>query len=201
MMVAKGVETYSPGPVSTSGNSTIDKYIQQAEGILNSAKSMYGDFYKVVSDATKKIPTVSDVANQVAQSNAATAQDYTIAQMRYGADLERELRQTAYQDTVQSMRDAGLNPMLAYMNGPVSASAPSGSASAAQTFEGAGKTAEELKSVVNMADDFLQNAWSGLTATLDKYLPDPKQFMKSAFEGASNVVKNITSAVKGWFKK
>lgn len=49
-------------------------------------------------------------AQKFAQQQAATAEAYF-----------RTNRQTAYQDTMQSMREAGLNPILAYSQGAVSA--------------------------------------------------------------------------------
>ncbi len=42
--------------------------------------------------------------------------------MKYQHKLTRKLRQEAYKDTMQSMREAGLNPILAYKQGPVTAS-------------------------------------------------------------------------------
>ena len=37
---------------------------------------------------------------------------------------QREMRQTAYQDTTKDLVAAGLNPMLAYSNGPTTSAAP-----------------------------------------------------------------------------
>jgi hypothetical protein len=39
--------------------------------------------------------------------------------MEYAYKLQRKSRQNSYQDTVYSLKDAGLNPMLAIQNGPV----------------------------------------------------------------------------------
>lgn len=47
-------------------------------------------------------------------------------QQRVAYDQNRSLRQTAYGDTVHSLQDAGLSPMLAFGNGPAAAGNMSG---------------------------------------------------------------------------
>ncbi len=50
--------------------------------------------------------------------------------MKYQFRLNRKMRQLAYQDTMEDMRKAGLNPILAYQRGPT---AGAGSVSLAQS--------------------------------------------------------------------
>lgn len=67
------------------------------------------------------------------QFNAQEAQknrDFQSAEAEKAYLREREARRSAYQDTMKSMKEAGLNPVLAYQNGAQSAS--SGSASGSQ---------------------------------------------------------------------
>lgn len=52
------------------------------------------------------------------------------------AGLQRDLRKTAYQDTVDSMKAAGLNPVLAYQNGAIQASSGSGGSANSGSFSG-----------------------------------------------------------------
>lgn len=62
-------------------------------------------------------------------SEAALAHKRAIAIQENSAALERELRQSQYQDTVAGMRASGLNPALMYGGGSaqlVSSAAPSG---------------------------------------------------------------------------
>jgi hypothetical protein len=60
--------------------------------------------------------------------NSALGYYYDRKLMSKEADYNRTFRQTAYQDTMNSMRDAGLNPILAYQQGAGQANVGSHSA-------------------------------------------------------------------------
>ena len=71
----------------------------------------------------------ADSANEAWRNNL----DYSVAK-------QRELRRTAYQDTVESLESAGLNPILAVSDGSVST--PSVSSSAYQASTGGWSTVD-----------------------------------------------------------
>lgn len=70
--------------------------------------------------------------NFVSGRNSAKAADRAFSYSKILQDRQyqytRELNRNAYQDTTYSMRESGINPMLAFSNGVNSLSGPSGSA-------------------------------------------------------------------------
>lgn len=115
-----------------------------------SQKSALAQFNDTIDQLLGGVNTSAETANLISQQNTKTAQEFALEQMHTSAELERYLRSTAYQDTVKSLKEAGLNPMLAYMNGPISASAPTASVSAAQTFKQESNKADEILAVAKL---------------------------------------------------
>lgn len=74
--------------------------------------------------------------NRESQFNALEAQknrEFNAKQAELAYQRDREARQTQYQDMIQSLKEAGLNPALAYSSSGGSISAPSSSGSSAST--------------------------------------------------------------------
>lgn len=68
------------------------------------------------------IPAVMDLAggfmtNQQSASNVAAANQFSAAQSDKQMQFQKEMRATQYQTAVEDMKNAGLNPMLAYSQG------------------------------------------------------------------------------------
>lgn len=68
---------------------------------------------------------------------------------KLSSNIQRDMRKTSYQDTMESMKNAGLNPILAYTNGAVntpsvtSMGMTGGSASSAREAESSAKLKKE----------------------------------------------------------
>lgn len=139
-----------PSVGSGSEGKFVDGFTGQDANSASRIESLLSSFNSSLDDMLSGVNTSAETANQVAQANTKTAQEFAIQQMRTSAELERYLRSTAYQDTVKSLKEAGLNPMLAYMNGPISASAPTASVSASQTFKQDTNKADEILAVAKL---------------------------------------------------
>lgn len=151
------LNAFTSGATSASGSGLSDfvkraeaRMAQDAAKLDNSSGAMnvpepFGDTYRGITSSWWNAENIAkedwmraEQSAQLAfqresQFNASEAQknrDFQSAEAEKAYLREREARQTAYQDTMKSMKEAGLNPVLAYQNGAQSVS--SGSASGSQ---------------------------------------------------------------------
>lgn len=92
-------------------------------GFFDSAFNILGDIGTTQMD----MATMGGFSNAKGIQNA---NDQNAANAKYQMDFQERMSNTGYQRGVADMRAAGLNPALAYQNGP--ASAPSGAMATAQ---------------------------------------------------------------------
>lgn len=122
----KGASIAIPALISALG---IKKTSDASKDALKLQKSVYDDAdFRRASYGTELTPAQRE-------ENEFNAQQATLAYER-----ERELRQTAYQDTVSDMRSAGINPAMMY-GGSAGATATSAPASATSSSAGADPSA------------------------------------------------------------
>lgn len=146
-----------------------------------------------VNNANKLSMWMSLLSNMANAGSQASAKKYNTAEAAAERAFEKQMRGTAYQDTVKDMIAAGINPILAATNGatstPSGASASIGSqhynqqsaqaASVSAMYEYGNNTAE-------LADKYLQLAKQ---ATSVKQFKNAKSWEQAASELASSSAK------------
>lgn len=73
-------------------------------------------------------------ANFMNMLSQTSAKSYNAKQAELARQWQRAMRQTAYQDTVEDMKKAGLNPILAAQNGATSTPSASGASIGGQSY-------------------------------------------------------------------
>ena len=91
---------------------------------------LFADYTKELEEAAKN--------REFQQHSADLAWERSKETMQSAYNFQREMRQTAYQDTMSDMKAAGLNPILAAQLGPTSTS----SVQTAQSFAASGSQAD-----------------------------------------------------------
>lgn len=84
--------------------------------------------------------------------------------LQFSVDKQRELRQTQYQDYVESLKQAGLNPMLAVYSG--TPSTPSVSASSHSASGGNSNVGLDTDSVSDFYKTFVSSAFDVLESVI-----------------------------------
>lgn len=102
--------------------------------------------------------------------------DFNSAEAQKQRDFEKEMSSTAYQRMVTDLKEAGLNPLLAYSNG--GASTPTGSSASASS--GSGSSASSSSSAASFGS-FV----SGISSVVNSVSGLLKQFNDSDFKERS----------------
>ncbi len=107
------------------------------------------------------------LANYQNQKSQVTAMKFNAAEAANERAWAQNMRQTAYQDTIADMKKAGLNPILAAMNGPTGLGSGASASISPQRFEQAAiqaapsmhaANAQAMYDYGNNTSQFIQNA-------------------------------------------
>jgi hypothetical protein len=188
---ASGSET-STGSETTTGSVTAPQQIGTAQIGTPTGITTFGNQSSV--NTANALQMMSGLLSNLANAGSqASAKKYNSAEAAAERAFQKEMRGTAYQDTVKDMIAAGINPILAATNGATSA--PSGASASIgsqhynqQSAQAASVSAmyEYGNNTAELADKYLQLAKQ---ATSAKQLKNAKSWEQAASELATSSAK------------
>lgn len=110
-----------------------------APAAISAASSLFGGLFRQKTE-DKRIAE----QNRITSARIAQAEQHTDRRLSEQRAFQERMSSTAYQRTMQDMRKAGLNPILAYKQG--GASSPSGGSSPGQSAPGASMPPKDVLS-------------------------------------------------------
>ena len=178
-------QSYQQGQSTQQSNiSSLGQILNQAMGTAtgnNSLGAFLGNTIQAMT-ANRLQNSQWEFANAMNQYQAAKANEINLQAVTSARQWQREMRQTAYQDTVKDLQAAGLNPILAASRGatatPTTSTNQAQAASAAAIPSAKTATMQAMYDYGNNTAQFLNNAM----ATIN----NAKQF------GFEEVAKNVT---------
>lgn len=186
-----GSET-TTGSESTTGSLTGPQQIGSAQIGTPTGITMFGNQSSV--NTANALQMMSGLLSNLANAGSqASAKKYNSAEAAAERAFQKEMRGTAYQDTVKDMIAAGINPILAATNGATSA--PSGASASIgnqhynqQSAQAASVSAmyEYGNNTAELADKYLQLAKQ---ATSAKQIKSAKSWEQAASELATSSAK------------
>lgn len=188
---ASGSET-GTGSETTTGSVTAPQQIGTAQIGTPTGITTFGNQSSV--NTANALQMMSGLLSNLANAGSqASAKKYNSAEAAAERAFQKEMRGTAYQDTVKDMIAAGINPILAATNGATSA--PSGASASIgsqrynqQSAQAASVSAmyEYGNNTAELADKYLQLAKQ---ATSAKQFKNAKSWEQAASELATSSAK------------
>lgn len=103
-----------------SVKSDMPEYLQSAKALTNENNQL--------------LQNAANSANAISQNSSAMQYAFNSAEAQKSRDWQEKMSNTSYQRAVQDLQKAGLNPVLAMMNG--GASTPSGATASGSSYQG-----------------------------------------------------------------
>lgn len=189
-----GNET-STSSETTTGSITAPQQIGSTQIGTPTGITMFGNQSSV--NTANALQMMSGLLSNLANAGSqASAKKYNSAEAAAERAFQKEMRGTAYQDTVKDMIAAGINPILAATNGATSA--PSGASASIgsqrynqQSAQAASVSAmyEYGNNTAELANKYLQLAKQSTSA---KQIKAAKSWEQSASELASSSAKQVS---------
>lgn len=188
-----GSET-STGSETTTGNLTAPQQIGATQISTPTGVTTFGN-QSSVDNANKLSMLMNLLSNMANAGSQASAKKYNSEEAAAERAFQKEMRGTAYQDTVKDMIAAGINPILAATNGATSSTSGASASIGSQRYNQQSAQAASVSAMyqygnntAELADKYLQLAKQ---ATSAKQYNAAKSWEQSASELASSSAKQV----------
>lgn len=180
--------TNTTGSSVTTGNTSgISSLYSTATGTATGSNWDTAALYNLGSSL------LGNVFNALSQTSS---QSYNAEQSALSRAWSQDMRQTAYQDTVEDLKAAGLNPALAYLNGATSTSSGSSASSGAQSYSMPSMSA--MYEYGNNTANFLQNAQEAINSSKQSHDYQSASAMQSITSEYMQSASSAYSAASGY---
>lgn len=186
-----GSET-STGSETTTGSVTAPQQIGTAQITTPTGITTFGN-QSSVDNANKLSMLMSLLSNLANAGSQASAKKFNSAEAAAERAFQKEMRGTAYQDTVKDMIAAGINPILAATNGATSSTSGASASIGGQHYNQQSAQAASVSAMyeygnntAELADKYLQLSKESTSA---KQFKNAKNWEKAASELATASAK------------
>ena len=184
----------STGSESTTGSLTAPQQIGSTQIGTPTGITTFGNQSSV--NTANALQMMSGLLSNLANAGSqASAKKYNSAEAAAERAFQKEMRGTAYQDTVKDMIAAGINPILAATNGATASTSGASASIGSQHYNQQSAQAASVSAMyeygnntAELADKYLQLAKK---ATSAKQIKAAKSWEQSASELASSSAKQV----------
>lgn len=202
-------QSYQQGQSSQQGNiSSLGQILNQAMGTATGNNSLGAFLGNTIQAATANRLQNSqwEFANAMNEYQAAKANEINLQAVTSARQWQREMRQTAYQDTVKDLKAAGLNPILAASRGatatPTTSTNQAQAASAASIPSAKTATMQAMYDYGNNTAQFLNNAMATINNAkqygFEEVAKNVTQDMLQVSETSSKQISQTAQSVSSW---
>lgn len=191
---ASGNET-TAGSETTTGSVTAPQQIGTAQITTPTGVTTFGN-QESVNNANKLSMLMNLISNMANAGSQASAKKYNSAEAAAERAFQKQMRGTAYQDTVKDMIAAGINPILAATNGATSSTSGASASIGSQRYNQQSAQAASVSAMyeygnntAELADKYLELAKQSTSA---KQFKNAKSWEQAASELATSSAKQAS---------
>lgn len=190
---------YASGSSGSSANANYSNNVDLSNpgSILGSVGDAINYQGQMVASNNSAYQDYFNASNSFNQNSANRAMHFSAQQAQLNRDFQENMSNTSYQRAVKDLESAGLNPILAYING--GASTPSGSSASGTSASASGYSLDEGHTgMATILSSIMSNLPQIMIASASSPYLSSSEF-KDLQSNTTNLVKNVTGAINSVF--